>query len=367
LKIVHQVLDGRVAGGQLVALDLARAATRAGHEVAFVAPSEGEFLDLVRGEGMQTVVLPLRRSYRLDDAFGLAGALKDLGGDLLHTHGHLVGNVLGRLAGRVAGVPVVSHMHAENHFRPGRAGRSLQQRYDNATARLCARILAVSDATRRALETQGYPRGRIEVVPNGVDLRRNDPGGIRAELGVPATAPLLVQVGRLCETKGQRELLAALALLPDDVHAVLVGDDLESGGAFRRLLEEQVESSGLGGRVVLAGYRPDARAIVAAADVFVLPSWLEGQPLVVLEAMAEATPVVATAVGGTPELVADGETGLLVPPRRPEALADALRDLLADRDRARRLGEAGRQRVMERFSAERVARRVLAIYAEVAS
>jgi len=117
---------------------------------------------------------------------------------------------------------------------------------------------------------------------------------------------------------------------------------------------------------VFAGYRDDAARVVAAADVFALPSWTEGLPLVVLEAMALGRPVVATPVGGTPELVVDEETGLLVPPRDVAALAAALTRVLGDGALGRRLGEAGRRRVAERFSAEATSREVLALYDEVA-
>jgi glycosyltransferase involved in cell wall biosynthesis len=106
--------------------------------------------------------------------------------------------------------------------------------------------------------------------------------------------------------------------------------------------------------------------VLGALDVFVLPSWIEGMPITVLEAMAHRKPVVATPVGGTPELVVDGETGLLVPPRDPEALAEALRSLVADPKRARRLGEAGYARVAERFTVDRMTTRVLEVYDEVA-
>jgi glycosyltransferase involved in cell wall biosynthesis len=361
VKIVHQVLDGEVAGGQLVALQLAQAAQAVGHEVAFVSPTDGRFLDRLRADGYAVAVVPLRRSYRLDDALRLARLLRRSRADVLHTHGHLVTNVLARVAGRLAGVPVVAHMHIENTFRAGLAAR-LQALLDNATARLCARILVVSEATRVALERQGYPRGSIEVVPNGVDLMSSSPARVREEFGIPDGVPLLVQVGRLCDVKGQRDLVEALALLGRGAHAVLVGEDLEADGAFRRSLDAQIEESGLARRVTLAGYRPDARSIMAAADVVVLPSWIEGQPLVVLEAMAESRPVVATPVGGTGELVVDGTTGLLVPPRDPAALAAALGRLLDDPARARSFGEAGRRRVEERFALEQTTKRVIAVY-----
>jgi glycosyltransferase involved in cell wall biosynthesis len=354
MRIVHLVIGGDVAGGQLVALRLARAARARGDDVAFVAPERGPFTELGAREGFPVAILPLRRTFQLGTAWRLARLLRARRADVLHTHTLAAANVLARLAGAAARVPVVSHLHIENHFRP--ATRWLLARLDNATAPLAARLVAVSEDTRRAYERQGYPRGRIEVVYNGVDLpangsyRRNDP----ARIG---------EVARLCDVKGQRELLQAVSRLPE-ARLVLAGRDLEQGGAYQDELERESERLGIRERVEF-GFHEDVPALLETLDVVALPSWTEGLPLVLLEAMARGRPVVATTVGGTPELVTDGETGLLVPPRDPEALADALRRVLGDAELARRLGEAARARVAERFSAAEQERRILALYDDV--
>ena len=145
---------------------------------------------------------------------------------------------------------------------------------------------------------------------------------------------------------------------------MLAGRDLEQGGAFQEALERESERLGVRERVEF-GFRDDVPDLLETLDVVALPSWTEGLPIVLLEAMAHGRPVVATPVGGTPELVTDGETGLLVPPRDPEALAAALRRVLDDPDLARRLGTAARARVAERFTAAEQARRTLAIYDDV--
>ena len=354
MKVVHLVIGGEVAGGQMVALRLARAARERGDEVSFVAPERGPFTELAEREGFLMEILPLRRSYQLGAAWRLARLLRRRRADVLHTHTLAAANVLSRLAGAVARVPVVSHLHIENTFRP--ATRRLLAGLDNATARLAARLVAVSEDTRRAYERQGYPRGRIEVVYNGVDVpanggfRRNDP----ARIG---------EIGRLCDVKGQRELLQAVARLPE-ARLVLAGRDLEQGGAYQDALERESERLGIRERVEF-GFHEDVPGLLESLDVVALPSWTEGLPVVLLEAMAHARPVVATPVGGTPELVVDGETGLLVPPRDPEALAAALQRLLEDPDLARRLGEAGRTRVAERFTAAAQTRRILELYDEL--
>jgi glycosyltransferase involved in cell wall biosynthesis len=359
MRIVHLVISGELAGGQAVALRLAQAARARGDTVEFVVPEPGRFVDRLGDECFAAHRIPLRRTWDAVAAWQLRRLLGRA--TILHTHTLAAANVLGTLA---SPGPVVRHLHIANVFRP--ATEPLLRRLDNATSRRCARLIAVSDETRRAYERQGYRAGSIEVVYNGVELdgaRR--PAGLRAELGIPAEVPLVGEIGRLCDVKGQRELIHALTHLPD-VRLVLVGTDLERGGAFQSELERDAERLGVRDRVVFAGHRDDARALLDELDVVALPSWTEGLPLVALEAMAHARPVVATPVGGTPEVVEDGRTGILVPPRDPRTLAAAVDRLLADPELRRRMGAAGRQRVAERFSPESMTRRVLAIYDEVA-
>lgn len=360
MKVAHLVIGGDVAGGQLVALTLARATRARGGEALFVSPARGPFTQLAEREGFGVAVADVGRLHRLGGALALRRLLRREGVSLLHTHTLAAANALGRLAARAAGVPVVSHLHIESRFR--RATAPLLRTADNASARLCAALIAVSDDTRRAYERQGYPR-RIVVVHNGVAPPAPSDGDVRTELGIPAEAPLVGEVARLCDVKGQRELIAALAEVPD-AHAVLVGADLEQGGAYTLALEREAERVGVRDRVVFAGRRDDVPAILETLDVFALPSWTEGLPLVVLEAMAHGRPVVATPVGGTPELVVDGETGLLVPPRDPGALADALRRLLGDSALRRRMGSAGARRVADHFGEEAMTRRVHELYLE---
>ena len=360
MKVVHLVIGGEVAGGQLVALRLANAARAAGHDPVFVSPSTGPFLDLVAHEGIRARVVPLGGALDPVAIVRLRRVLLQERADILHTHTHFSLNVAGRLAARAAGATVVAHMHIENVLRDGPLARRAQVALDNRTARLCRWIVAVSDATRAALVAQGYPPARTITIHNGIEPR--EPVA-PAKLEPDPTGPVLLEVGRLCDVKGQRELVAALPRLArDDVTVLLAGDDIETGGAHRDGLEREARELGVANRVRFLGRRDDIPALLAAADALVLPSWVEGLPLVVLEAMAAGVPVVATSVGGTPEAVVDGETGLLVPPRDVTALAGAIDAVLADPDRARRFGEAGRRRVRERFDADAAAQRVLGLY-----
>jgi glycosyltransferase involved in cell wall biosynthesis len=362
VRIAELVGDGEVAGGQLVALAIARAARDAGHDVRFVAPAAGAFTELAGADGFAVHVVPLGGALDVRALLRLRALLRAERIDVLHTHTHFSLNVLGRLAARLARVRVVAHMHIANVFRPG-PGRSLQVALDNVTARLCAAIVAVSDATCRTLLAQGYPR-RVQVVHNGVERPTAAP---RRPEGVPDGAPLVLLVGRLAPVKGQAELIDALARLESrDAVVLLAGKDLEQGGAYGDELLARAEAAGVADRVAFLGYREDAPSILAAADVLVLPSRDEGLPLVVLEAMATGRPVVATSVGGTPELIVDGETGLLVPSGDVAALAVALDAVLRDSERAAALGEAGRRRFEERFTLDAMTRQVLEVYDDVA-
>jgi len=353
VRIVHVVIGGALAGGQRIALELAKAVRERGDTVTFVSPSFGEFTTAARGEGFEVDLVDMGRTFRLDGATRFVRTLHRQRADLVHTHTLAAANALSRLAARAARIPVISHLHIENNFRPSTA--PILRTLDNSTARFAARLIAVSEDTRRAYEQQGYPK-RIEVVYNGVALPvnavryHNDP-------------PVIGEVARFCDVKGQRELIQALASVAR-ARLILAGRDLERDGEYQTELEREAERVGVGDRVEF-GFRNDVGALLDELDVLALPSWTEGLPLVVLEAMAHGKPVVATPVGGTPELVTDGETGLLVPPRDPKALAAALQRLLDDAELSRRLGEAGRRRVEERFSLDAMNRRVLQIYDEV--
>lgn len=368
MTIAHLVIGGDVAGGQLIALAFARAARDRGDRVLFLSPTRGPFTELVEREAMCVHIVDVSRTFRVAGALRLARLLRRERVAVLHTHTALAANVLSRVVGRLAGASVVSHIHIENHFRPNRLARAVHTALDNATARLAARVLAVSHSTRDTLIDQGYPAHLVEVVHNGIDVNAqaaHHAQGLRAELGVPNGATLVGEIGRLCDVKGQRELIEAAALVPG-LHVVLVGDDLEQGGAYRTLLERLARKHGVADRVHLLGYRDDAGELLDQFDVLVLPSWIEGLPGVVLEGMAHAKPVIATPVGGTPELIIDGETGVLVPPRDPAALARAIAALIADPERARTLGLAGRERAEREFSEAAMTARVLEVYDAVA-
>jgi glycosyltransferase involved in cell wall biosynthesis len=230
-------------------------------------------------------------------------------------------------------------------------------------------VVAVSGAVRDAWAAAGLSAERVVVVPNGVDLAegRAAPGAaerraVRRELGVAQGAPVVATVSLLRPGKGLEVLLAAapavLAAHPRARFAV-VGD-----GPARAELEAGAAAGGVGEAVAWTGFRRDVPALLAAADLFVLPSLDDAFPTAILEAMAAGLPVVATRAGGIPEIVDDGATGLLVPPGDAAALARAISTLLADPAARKSLGEAGRRRAGERFSTAAWLGRLERVYGE---
>lgn len=225
---------------------------------------------------------------------------------------------------------------------------------------------AVSDAVGTSLGS--FPGPDPVVIPNGVavSVSEEEREAARAELGLADGTPLFVQVGNIRPLKGHENLIAAAAILQQrvpDFFIASVGGEKNAGDLER--VAAAAAAARVSDRMRFLGRRDDARSFIAAADIFVNPSDVEGLPLVVLEALALARPVVATAVGGVPSVVIDGETGLLVPPKDPQALADAMAAMLND-GAAGRFGTAGAALVEARFGAGTMVESYERIYAEVA-
>ncbi|MCP5150458.1 MAG: glycosyltransferase family 4 protein [Ectothiorhodospiraceae bacterium] len=270
---------------------------------------------------------------------------------------------VGRVAGALTGVAVrvlVVQVYASRPFQ-NPVKRALYRLVERAVDPLTTRYIAVSEATRRyGVDTGIFAGDRADVVYNAVTLEDKVPGDVaaaRAWLGARPDAHLIGTLSRCEAQKGLDHMLRAAAIVcrqRPEVQFVIVGD-----GPLRAELEALRASLGLDESAVLfAGWRDDIVRALSAMDVFALSSLWEQAPLAVVEAMAMRLPVVATAVDGTPELVADGETGLLVPPADHDELARALLALVDDRERARRMGAAGRLRAEASFGLRHMVERI---------
>jgi glycosyltransferase involved in cell wall biosynthesis len=282
--------------------------------------------------------------------------------DLVHFHAGQLGLMYApAVAACAAGISTrILTLHNPILRHPG-----VRRTVDALALRCFSRIVTVSEYMKHELvEKKGVAADRISVIPNGVEPREFEAlptrTQARAELGLDENTMAVGLVGRLHHLKGADYFIEAiprvLASKPD-VKFILIG-----AGPEEQSLKALAEERGIAGRVRFAGYRRDARRLMPAFDVIVLPSRDEAQSISLLEAMACRRPVVAAKVGGVPEVVDDGITGLLYPAGNVQALAEAILTLLNDGARRKAMGEAGRQRVADRFSRQSMLRETVALY-----
>lgn len=315
------LIDSLLAGGaERVAVETAARLDRGRFSPhLLVTRHTGPLAEIAADAGIP--VTYLERRHRLDprglwSALGLVRA-----SDLVHAH-KFAGSMLGAGLARLARRPLVAHEHTFGGVRT--RGRTLGYRYWIAPA--ARRIICVSEFVAQSLRDEGVPNALISVVPNGVPVDATlDRAGARAELGLRSSAIVLGMVGRLRPEKRHDLAIAALAQLRArglDITLCVVGD-----GPLRPDLEALAETLGVSDAVLFAGERPNAGRLARAFDLMVMCSTFEGMPLAALEALVVGVPIVATAVGGLPELVRPG-TGILVSPGDPEALAEGIATLL---------------------------------------
>jgi glycosyltransferase involved in cell wall biosynthesis len=328
--------------------------------LARATPRADWLLERAVALGARTVPLPSPR----DPGFGrlITDFLGAHPADVFHCHvGTGCEDWDGVRLARAAGCPAV----VQTQHLPFLVAHPLKRRAFHHAVEEVDRLIAVSEGLRRTYEAIGVPPELFVTIPNGVARQtdRMSREEARRLLGLAPHRPVVMTIGRLTHMKGQRCLLDAVpglvARFPD-LAVVLLGD-----GPLRGALQTQAAALGVCGQVLFAGHRPDARRLLAAADVFVLSSRHEGMPLAALEAMEAALPVVATRVIGSAEVVDDGVTGALVRPADPTALGAAVARLLADPALRRRQGAAGRRRYEARFTRERMALQTAEAYASV--
>lgn len=338
-------------------------------------PSEGNMLELGRlGDHVRPLVVPdLGRTVSpLADVSALLQILRiaiRYHPDLVHTHLAKAG-LVGRLAGRASGSRALVHTYHGSVFRDyfGGLKTGLYLTLERSLARITTRIIAVTTRQREELIGLGIGTSKKVIrVELGLDL---DPflEGVetevaRAGLGLPARAPVVGIVARLVPIKDVATFVCALALIArsvPDVEGVIVGD-----GPERARLEALAHELGIATRCRFLGWRADMARVYGAVDVLALSSLNEGSPASLIEGMAAGRAVVATNVGGVPDVVRDGVTGSLVPPRAPEDLADAICQLLGDPGERLRFGRAARDEAAARWRADRLIHDIELLYGEL--
>lgn len=352
--IVHMIDELPRDGAEMLLVDLMKL-RMPGYRYAIVAlikggPLEQEFERL----GVPVVIFGRKGKFDLGLVFRVASWLKRERASVVHTH-LFTADSYGRLAARLAGVPAVfSTVH--NIVNPWKGqGRKL---IDRLFARISTAVVGCSEEVTQTLATRdGIPQRKLISIPNGIDLKKFSSftgEGVCAEFGLPEDRPLIGIVGRLHEQKAHGDLFQALARLPQvregKLNCLVIGT-----GDLQDALKQQVQDLGLQDCVIFTGMRTDVPRLVAAMDVFVMSSHWEGLPIALLEAMASSKAVLCTRVGGIPDVVVDGDNGLLVDARDIDQFARRLDELLHDSALRQRLGQRARDTVISRFDVSRTA------------
>ena len=320
------------------------------------------FIETVREHEIPVHVIPEQGRFDRAPIRGLAALVQEVKPDIIQSHA-----VKSHFLVRTAGLPKRARWIAFHHGYTWPAWWvRLYNELDRWSLRSAVKVLTVSGPFREELIARDVPAGRIEIVQNAIRPdwgeeagKPENAGALRANLGIPGAVPVVLSVGRLSAEKDHLTLLNATVRAPG-MHLVIVGD-----GPERERIENRIRSLGLNGRVTLTGQQTTAEPYYGIADIAVLSSRTEGSPNALLEAMAAGVPVVATAVGGVPEMVTDGESALLVKPGDPAALAGAMKLLLSDTPMGERLATKARNLVRERHTPEVRLKRLATIYREV--
>jgi len=361
--ILHLIETSGPGGAERMLISLVEALPKHEYRSLICLIKGGWLNDELRQRGFETVVIPQPRTVDVSWLWAVRHLVRAQRVDLMHSHEYAM-NAYGSLVSLIAGIPQIATVHGKNYYYK-RWYRRLAYRF---VARR-GRMVAVSEDCRRFLSDKvGVPLQRISTIYNGIPTERYKPSSavrvnIRLALGMTTDQPVVGTVGNLYPVKGQTFLLQAMSSVVrhwPDCRLIIAGrGDLESA------LKNEAKELGIERNVLFLGYRPDVSELLQAMDVFVLPSLSEGLSLSILEAMAAGTPVVATAVGGNPEIILDGQTGHLVPPGSGDALAEKILHLLENPTLAREVGQRSRLHVMQQFSLSQMVNRYLLQYVEL--
>ncbi len=363
LRVAHMIDSLNIGGAQKLLTILARAVPRENLDLTIISlrcngsPSIARELE---AQGIRVETYPGARLVEPRRIVRLYRFLKSEKFDLLHTH-LTYANSLGSFCGRITGTPVVASLHSESED-PDRLRSSLETWALRFGAR---RVIGVGRVVAEA-NSQRLRGHCLDVIPNPVErapsLSPGERTKLRSAMGGNSSGPLIVCVGRLTAQKGHLDLLTAFAdLVAAHPSAALA---IAGEGKMRGELEQEIQRLGLEKNARLLGAQEGVPRLLAASDIFVTASQIEGLPLAVLEAMAAGLPVVATKVGDIPNLVSS-HTGILVPPGQPCLLQESLDTLIRDPHRAKRLGEAGREHVSVEYSVDTWVRKLLSLYFEL--
>lgn len=362
LRILHTESSSGLGGQEYRVFSEAKEMGLRGHQVVIAAPENSDVSRLARQEGLCCEVIPVGiRGWGLLLPLFLKLIVKHQI-QIIHTHGSQ-DSWMAALAGRFSSCQpvIVRTRHKSTPVSTSFRHALLYRRLPHA-------VTTTGEAVRQQLiDRNGLDPAAVFSIPTGVDTRRFHPGfpngAFKQALGIQAGQPVVGTVSFLRSEKGVDVLIDAMCLLKEDfplVCCLVVG-----AGQERQKLLVQIRERNLERTVLLAGFREDIPELLKVMDVFVLPSLEEGMPQSLLQAMAMERAVVASSVGGVPEVIRNGKTGLLVPPRDSVALAHQIAWLLREPDRGRTMGQAGRQVILRHYSVESMVTKTEALYSSL--
>jgi len=367
LHIIHLVEDLKIGGTERVIADIVEGLDRKRFEArVWCVTRGGETADELVEKGFKVRILGISSYHNPLNIIRLFRLLRKEKPDIIHTHGYFA-SVIGRLAAKKAGIPtIITHVHST--YWEYKKRHILIERY---LSRCTHKIICCSEAVRNFVtDHEKIKEEKTAVIYNGVDEERfspvQDPPSARARLGIDRGSPVVGTVSSLTPHKGQECLIQAAAKIREthpSAKFLIVGD-----GPLRRSLEEQAQRLSLQSSLIFTGARRDIPELLSLIDIFALPSSSrEGLGIAIIEAMAMEKPTVASNIGGIPEAVLDGETGLLVRPGDSEALAKAIIELIDDPGRAKAMGKKGRDRFAQKFTGKRMLSSIEDLYLDLTS
>jgi glycosyltransferase involved in cell wall biosynthesis len=367
INILHIYQNSKIGGVQQQLLSLLKAYNRERFNPIFccLGPKQ-EMGKEIEGIGIEFISLNKLRYNRFSPGIVLElhRLMKIKQIHVVRTHRYR-SNLYGRLAAFSSGVPVIIASVHDNYRTDKRPNRRIMNRI---LSKITDKIVAVSeDVKEDIIRYDRIDPSKLQVIPNGIDVERFNPekntSNIRKEFPLEEDDIVIGFIGRIVPAKGLEYLLNALPYLKEEFKSIkllIIGE-----GSLVEKLKEKAKKNNIFDNILFTGVRRDIPEILASIDIFVMPSTAEGLPNSLLEAMAMGKPVVATEVGGIPELIKNGRSGLLVPPKNPEALATAIRDLISNDQLAAKMGQAARNFVMNNHSIVKIAQKWQTLYLSI--
>ena len=367
-SVVHVIDSGGYGGGERYILDVASNASR-GFRHAVAIPCEGPLERMLAAKCVPFALIDMQHLFLLKTVLRLRRLLLGFKAEIVHTHGYRA-NLYGRLAALLAGKKNVCTVHVSlfDYLDTPAALRLSYMAAEAATGWSCDRFICISNAMAKDTLRLGVGRNRIVSIPNGVDLERFSVKKSSSRVpawfsGVSGDGPVIGTVGRAVVEKGQGILVRAMVRLVKlfpGIKCIFIGE-----GPLKNDLEQMAVSLGVRENCIFPGVFDEIERVYPLMDLFVLPSIREPFGLVVLEAMATGTPVVATAAGGPADFLRSGANGMLVPPKNSDALAEAIADLLSDPAKRKRIAAAGYRTAHQRFGIEKTVAEIERVYLSI--